>query len=546
MYQPHSGDVIGLASGSAGVVWELRTSFYWEGSGSEVLRTDGHLQMRIPLAGKAGGMVADGDGGVWVTLASPVLVEGSTDASGRTTYTLTGSGSRVAHVAADGSVAEIAVRDQVNKLGFPDIVRELGPIALGADGNLWLVESGITSPPPYEGKSQPPSMRLVRLTPAGAVRSWPMGVRVIRGLAAGPGGIWFTADEGTIGRVDYSGRVVRFSDPLARAEPGEIVAGPRNSMWFTEWRVNALASIDSRGVVRQHTWGRSLMRGNDYAGAIADGSDGTLWVYRPYLNDLGHLSLRSQCAVPRLIGMPLPRAVRRLRHAGCRPGTIAGRQGRRRGRLIVVAQHPLAGELKALGTKVGVRVQPTRAAHLGCVPADGQREVARDAEAVVLTKLMRQGLVDFRVCRFGHGSMEFGYSETGEDRPVIEMPTLAGPYLAWRTARGDRYDESSETVTLLNVETGRKSSFVISLGEADLVNEIAVDTRGHLAWQRSANYTSNKWTYEIQACTPGGVVTLETSSGALLEGLRFDGTGDLTWVNGSVEHSFTFPPSASC
>lgn len=543
-YQSRFADVVGLASGPAGAIWELR-SFGRESLESEVLLRGGQHEMRIPLAGVAGGIVADGEGGAWATLVSPMQVQIYTDISGQSTYTSTGAGSRIAHIAANGSVAEIPVRDQVNDLGLPDIVQGLGPIAVGADGNLWLIESEVSSPPPYNNRRQRYSTRLVRVTRTGAVRSWSMGTRTIRGLAAGPGGVWFTADDETIGQVSNSGRIVVFSDRLAGSRPAEIVAGPGDSMWFTERGFNAVGSINRRGVVRQHTWAKALVRGHDYAGAIANGSDGTLWIYRPYFDDLGHLSIDPACAVPRVIGMTLARALVRLHKDGCRMGRVSGWR-KPGGHAIVVAQRPLAGALKALGGTVSVRVQAPPLARSQCVPTPGQRVLLSDADALVLARLPSQGLVEFRVCRLGYGSLAVGHSESTEwESSEMNSLTLAGPYLAWRTSSAGRYDNDEEDLRLLNVETGQESSVGISVQQTGLVGEIALDPSGHLAWQRAFDRTFDSSMYEIQALTSQGVLTLETSSVDSLEGLHFDQAGHVSWFNGGVEHSVALAPAAS-
>jgi streptogramin lyase len=92
-----------------------------------------------------------------------------------------------------------------------------GAVVEDPDGNLWFTEPG--------------SEDLARVTPAGVVSQFPVGVAGLRDITVGPdGNLWFTS-ENAIGRISPSGTGLTLF-PVSVA-PDQITAGPDGNLWFT-------------------------------------------------------------------------------------------------------------------------------------------------------------------------------------------------------------------------------------------------------------------------------------------------------------------------
>jgi hypothetical protein len=101
-------------------------------------------------------------------------------------------------------------------------------IALGANGNMWFTDDGVT---PAIGE----------ITPSGTITEFSTGLNSgasPRAIATGPEGyVWFTDKGATraIGRVAPNGAITEFSYDLpGGSEPLKIAAGPEGDMWFTD------------------------------------------------------------------------------------------------------------------------------------------------------------------------------------------------------------------------------------------------------------------------------------------------------------------------
>jgi DNA-binding beta-propeller fold protein YncE len=151
------------------------------------------------------------------------------------------------------------------------------------------------------------------------------------GIALGPdGALWFTeTNAGKVGRMTTTGRVTEFALPSG-GEPGEIVAGPDGGMWFTEFTGNRVGRIEAgSSVVLPPAPPRLSLTPSTAKPSTA---------------------AKKRCKVPRLRGLSVRKAKRKLRRAGCRY--------RMRGRGRVVASKPRAGA-RTRGT-VQVRARPRR------------------------------------------------------------------------------------------------------------------------------------------------------------------------------------------
>jgi sugar lactone lactonase YvrE len=141
------------------------------------------------------------------------------------------------------------------------------------------------------------------------------------GIALGPdGALWFAETKANkIGRMTTTGRITEFAlpfDPSGPNEPGEIVAGPDGAMWFTESGVNKIGRIDA-------------------------GSSTSAFVPPPFVPPLQITTTKkptpakSACRVPKVRGLRIGQARKKLRRAKCR--------FRIRGKGRVFAIRPRAG-----------------------------------------------------------------------------------------------------------------------------------------------------------------------------------------------------------
>jgi streptogramin lyase len=176
----------------------------------------------------------------------------------------------------------------------------IGPLTLGADGNLWYgrTESsgGILN--------LPVSGRVGRMTPTGAVTEYPLpsGGYPVSRLTAGPdGNLWFTYDNGggeygpigkaapsTIGRITPTGDVTVFRTGLRpRSRPQEIVPGPEGNLWFvdagTAHTMPEVGRITPQGAITEFPTGVQSPLG---LGGIAADPAGGVWFTQVF--DLPH------------------------------------------------------------------------------------------------------------------------------------------------------------------------------------------------------------------------------------------------------------------
>ncbi len=194
-----------------------------------------------------------------------------------------------------------------------------GPIAAGADGNLWFADGGnravgrITPSgavtefalstaigAPYGIGAGPDGNMwvttdagtgrqdsIVRISPAGAITSFQAGTRTGGGFGAGPesiatgpdGNLWFTEFwANRIGRMTPSGALTEFPIPTPESAPRGIVAGPDGNVWFVESANlgSAIARVTTKGVVTEFPLGGGP---NDQLqpDVIVAGPDGSLW-----------------------------------------------------------------------------------------------------------------------------------------------------------------------------------------------------------------------------------------------------------------------------
>lgn len=125
-------------------------------------------------------------------------------------------------------------------------VQEASPTGLtGGLGATWLVGSGVT-----------------RLNASGELTQIPLGpspVQAASQIVAGPDeSMWFTDGNGAIGQITAGGKLIEHSsepeplDPLrANPQPTGIAVGPDGALWYTDSNHGRIGRIDPAGQVQE-------------------------------------------------------------------------------------------------------------------------------------------------------------------------------------------------------------------------------------------------------------------------------------------------------
>jgi streptogramin lyase len=171
-------------------------------------------------------------------------------------------------------------------------------------GALWFTQHRLDS----IGRLQPAGRVFSEFGPTGGGPS---------GIALGPdGALWFTeTDANKIGRMTTSGRITEFQIPTPASAPGGIVAGPDGAMWFVEFDGNQIGRIE--------------------AGSTTAFTPPPQPPPLPLKPKQPTAAKKKSCRVPRLRGLTVRQARRKLRRAKCRY--------RIRGRGRIVSSRPRAG-----------------------------------------------------------------------------------------------------------------------------------------------------------------------------------------------------------
>ena len=232
-------------------------------------------------------------------------------------------------------------------------------ITRGPDNNVWFTAPGASA--------------IGRITTGGSIDLFPGAAPGAQDITAGPdGALWFTASLGnSIGRITTDGNITaHYPVPTPGAEPAGITQGPGGGLWFTESAVGQIAQISTSGTVTEYPgagaapsaitggadgalWftqslgnaiGRSTTGGaitNHFAvptpgsepSDITAGPDGALWFTEFAANKIGRIAtappavvtpppvkplLRKKCKVPKVKGLTVKKAVKKLKRAKCK------------------------------------------------------------------------------------------------------------------------------------------------------------------------------------------------------------------------------------
>jgi streptogramin lyase len=277
------------------------------------------------------GITVGPDGNIWFTAANGLRIGRITLGGAITLYGPTGAGPSDIAAGADGRIW--FTESFANRIGAISTDAAAAPttaisyfstgltggsdpsgITPGPGGGLWFTESAAN--------------QIGQISTGGAITEYP-------GAGAGPsaiavgrdGALWFTESEASsIGRITTAGLITNhFPTPTPGSEPSDITAGPDGAVWFSESAGNRIGRIDT-------------------APPIAAAP--TLPTFKPLLPK------RKRCKVPKLKGLTVKKATKKLRKAKCRY--------RFSGKGRVVSSKPKAGKRTAKTVRVKAKRKPAR------------------------------------------------------------------------------------------------------------------------------------------------------------------------------------------
>ena len=148
--------------------------------------------------------------------------------------------------------------------GLSNFDTNLFDIALGPDGNVWFAADTFVG----------------RMTPTGAVATFPWAPGNAESITAGPDGNLWVADwqHADVGRITPSGVVAVFTVPTMdrTPQPYNITSGPDGNLWFTDITFTgpsgSIGRITPAGAITQFVAPNGV-----HPLKIATGPDGNLW-----------------------------------------------------------------------------------------------------------------------------------------------------------------------------------------------------------------------------------------------------------------------------
>jgi virginiamycin B lyase len=276
------------------------------------------------------GITAGPDGNLWFTAANGLRIGRITTSGAITLYGPTGAGP--------------------------------SDITAGPDGRLWFTESLANRIGAMGTDAAPQPDTAISYFTAGLT-----GESDPSGITPGPGGgLWFTeSSTNQIGQISTAGAIVEY--PGAGAGPSAIAVGRDGALWFTEAESSAIGRITTAGLITNHF---PTQTPASEPSDITAGPDGAVWFSESAGNRIGRIDTAppvaatapptftpllpkvKRCTVPRLKGMPVKKAKKRLRRAKCK--------FRVRGKGRVVSTSPKAGKRTAKVVRVKARPKPKR------------------------------------------------------------------------------------------------------------------------------------------------------------------------------------------
>jgi virginiamycin B lyase len=371
---PGGGDPGGISAGPDGALW-----FIEEGS-SEIGRitTAGAITHEFPISTTPDPVPADPtlptrldqitlgpDGALWFTEPRDNSIGRITTTGAVTEYPLPvpGGAPEGIDVGPDSNLWFTAPGlNQIGRITVAGAITMFGgagpgasDITAGPDGALWFTESGAN--------------QIGRITTAGVVTNHypvPTAASEPSGITPGPGGgLWFTESAANqIGFITPGGAVTEY--PGTGAGPSAIATGRDGALWFTESEASTIGRITTGGLITNHF---PTPTPASQPSDMTEGPDGALWFTEFTGQRIGRIETappvaapppprieigvdrkkaRPRCKVPKLRGLTVKQAKRKLKRARCKH--------RIRGKGRVVSSSPKAGK-RTRGTVV-VKAKP--------------------------------------------------------------------------------------------------------------------------------------------------------------------------------------------
>ena len=180
------------------------------------------------------------------------------------------------------AVGRIRVSDNTVREFDEDITNGLpAGIAVGADANVWFTEQ---ESPGAIARFNPATQIVTEFTSGLTPDSEPGDI------VAGPDGSLYFTSADAIGRVTTTGAIAEFRTGITPgATPRQLTVGPDGAIWFTELG-DRIGRLDlTSGIVTEY--GEGITAGGRPEG-IASGPDGALWFTLPGTGRVGRLSLQ--------------------------------------------------------------------------------------------------------------------------------------------------------------------------------------------------------------------------------------------------------------
>jgi streptogramin lyase len=163
-------------------------------------------------------------------------------------------------------------------------------IAAGPDGNLWFAATSLVG----------------KITPSGAVTTFPLTSSAFA-LASGPdGNLWFTQPSaGAISRMTPAGEITQFS---GMGMVGGLAAGADGNLWFTRgWPTSPSSSAIGRMTTSGAATLFDTIQGY-YVRAIAAGPGADLWYAdpsHPFLWQIDMSGVQKEFPTPNMLATPM-------------------------------------------------------------------------------------------------------------------------------------------------------------------------------------------------------------------------------------------------
>ena len=365
----------GLAVGPDGALWFTEENAHAIGR----ITTSGTItefQLQTPFAGPSE-ITAGPDGALWFTEfgANPPRIGRITTAGELNESFQLPSGSGPDGITAGPDGAIWYTLSGANKIGRipttgPQIPEEFplplegftpGDITPGPDGRLWFTEPS-------------PADKIGAITTAGVPTLYdlPPGTDP-SGIAASAANMWFTENKndigpGEIGRISVLGIPITHFGPTGDG-PSGIAFGSDGALWFTESVSNRIGRMTTSGSITSF----AIPTPGSQPGTIVAGPDGAMWFTEKAGDKIGRIDVggsggsfvptpftppkavtpasksKSKCRVPKVRGLSVRKAGKKLRRAGCRY--------RVRGKGKVVSTKPRAGSRTAKRVEVRAKLK---------------------------------------------------------------------------------------------------------------------------------------------------------------------------------------------